>query len=53
MAKQRLFPEPEGATRNLKKRFDKTAAKVFSTPKAEVDKREQEWRKKRIPKPIS
>lgn len=46
MAKQRLFPEPEGDKRDPKKRFDETASKVFSVPKAEIDKREDVWQQK-------
>ena len=47
MAKQRLFPEPEGDKRDPKKRFDETASKVFSIPKPEIDEREKEWRDER------
>ena len=45
MAKQRLFPEHEPDRRDPQTKFADTAAKVFSVPKAEIDKREKEWRK--------
>jgi len=48
MAKQRLFPEPpKDARRDPVQRFNDLGTKVFSVPKAEIDAREKQWRKKK------
>lgn len=48
MAKQRLFPEPEKESDTnvgTRQNFKNLATKIFTVPKAEIDKREQQWRK--------
>jgi hypothetical protein len=49
MAKQRLFPEPITATTtaNPNQRFDALASKVLAVSKAEIDKREKQWKRAR------
>lgn len=45
MAKEKLIPEPPDADKTGPKgRFVEIATKVFSTSKAEIDKREDRWR---------
>jgi hypothetical protein len=49
MAKQRLFPEhkdPDYDTPPHEK-FAELAQKVVTVPKAQIDKREQAWKRKR------
>ena len=47
MAKEKLIPErPDSDRRDPHKRFSDFAAKIVTVPKSEIDKREQEWRKK-------
>ena len=50
MAKQRLFPKPpkdKDDTRKPHERFSDLASKVVSVPKLEIDKREEDWLKRR------
>ena len=50
MAKQRLFSEPpkeSDSAATPRDRFNDLASKVFSVPKADIDKREAEWQKAR------
>lgn len=51
MAKQRLFPEhkkPKDET--SREHFENVAIRVFSTPKSDIDKREDEWKRTKGPK---
>jgi hypothetical protein len=44
MAKEKIVPEPPDADKTGPKgRFVEIASKVFSVPKTEIDKREQQW----------
>jgi hypothetical protein len=48
VAKEKLIPEPpETDKTGPKGRFVEIATKVFSVPKSEIDKREEEWQQKR------
>lgn len=48
VAKEKLIPEPPDADKTGPKgRFVEIASKVFSVPKTEIDKREQDWAKDR------
>jgi hypothetical protein len=44
MAKPKLIQKPPDETKPPRERFDELAARVFSVPKSEIDKREKEWR---------
>lgn len=49
MARQRMqFPEIPGKT--PRERFENLARQVMSVPKAEIDRREAEWRRERAKK---
>ena len=47
--KERLFPEPpdqqEGDGRKPYERFSDLASKVLRVPKAEIDKRDEQWQR--------
>ncbi|MGE0450353.1 MAG: hypothetical protein AB7Q29_12320 [Vicinamibacterales bacterium] len=48
--KERLFPEPPhdpDDTRKPFEQFEDLASKILRVPKAEIDKREQEWQRGR------
>lgn len=49
MAKEKLFPASTKApdTREPHQRFEDFAAKIVTVPKAEIDKREEQWQDKR------
>ena len=48
MAKEKLIPEPpETDSTGPRAKFREMGAKVFSVPKAEIDKREDNWQKER------
>jgi hypothetical protein len=48
MAKEKLIPKPpDDEKTNPRERFSALAGKVFSVPKSEIDKREEQWRKER------
>jgi hypothetical protein len=53
MAREKLVPKPPTTDeRDPQKRFQDTASKVFSVPKADIDKREKEWKNRHNrPKP--
>ena len=49
VAKEKLIPEPPGTDKTGPKgRFVEIATKVFSVPKREIDKREEEWQRERL-----
>ena len=52
MAKSKLFPPVTNKDdkRDPHQRFNDIGAKVFSVPKAEIDKREKQWRKNKSEK---
>jgi hypothetical protein len=48
MAKQRLFPKaPANTKRTPHDKFAALASKVVTVPKAEIDSRETQWRKRK------
>jgi hypothetical protein len=48
VAKEKLIPEPpETDSTGPRARFREMGASVFSVPKSEIDKREQQWRRDR------
>jgi hypothetical protein len=48
MAKEKLIPKlPDDDKRDPRQRFFDLGAKVFSTPKAEIDEREKRWQRAR------
>ena len=50
MAKEKLFPAPQAPAddkREPRERFSDLAAKIFTVPKSEIDKRENEWQRRR------
>jgi len=54
VAKEKLIPEPpETENTGPRAKFRETAAKVFSVPKSEIDKREKQWRERSTTKESS
>jgi hypothetical protein len=52
VAKEKLIPEPPDTDKTGPKgRFTEIASKVFSVPKEEIDKREEQWRITRTQRP--
>ena len=48
MAKEKLIPKPPDTdSTGPRAKFREMAAKVFTVPKSEIDKREKEWQKDR------
>ena len=48
MAKEKLIPEPPDTdSTGPRAKFREMASKVFSVPKAEIDKREKDWQRQR------
>ena len=50
MAKERLFPSKatDDDTRKPHDKFSDLATKVVTVPKSEIEKREEEWKKRRV-----
>jgi hypothetical protein len=48
VAKEKLIPRlPDNDKRDSQQRFADLGAKVFSTPKSEIDKRESRWKSRK------
>lgn len=56
MAKQRIFPEPldpPDDTRKPHERFSDLASLVVRVPKAQIDEREQQWKRSHHPRVVT